>query len=69
MKHVILFIAAAVTISGFSACNRNYTCQCTNNVTGQVLIGNVMARSASIARENCYISDTAARQYYTCGIK
>lgn len=69
MKKLILFFVAAITVSSFSACNRNYTCQCNNVVTGEVLVGNIMASTARDAAEHCQISDADSRKYYECRIR
>jgi hypothetical protein len=69
MKKLILFFVAVIAVTSFSACNRNYTCQCKNLVTGELLTGNVMAQNASEASEHCMISDPESRKYYQCGIQ
>jgi len=69
MKQLILSFVAIVAITGFSACNRNYTCECKNNYTGEILTGNIMSRNANDARQYCYIKDSASRAYYHCDIK
>jgi hypothetical protein len=69
MKKPLLFFVAAIAITGFSACNRNYTCECKNNYTGEILTGNIMSRNATDAKQYCFIKDTVSRPYYSCAIK
>jgi hypothetical protein len=69
MKQLIFSFVAIIAITSFSACNRNYTCECKNNYTGEILTGNIMSRNAKDARQYCFIKDTASRPYYNCDIK
>jgi hypothetical protein len=69
MKVLFSLFAAIIVVTSFTSCNRNYTCECKNNINGEVIIGNIMSQSAKEARKHCKMSDDVTAQYFTCDIK
>lgn len=69
MKQIIIVLSAGFLIAATASCNKNYTCECRNIYTGEIVVGNIMTQTGKKAHEYCTLGNGQSTAAYTCELK